>query len=146
MERKTIKEKVISGTVQKCRIKKQLNFEPLREIPAPMDKLGPVGLEFYGYVCEILMNNNMLTTGDIIPITDAAFWWELSCMSKQEIRTNGYFQISPNGFTSKTAAFQVLTDASKALSAFYKSYGLNFAVRSKLDMPKPEKKNEFDDI
>jgi P27 family predicted phage terminase small subunit len=143
---KTRQQKQASGTLEKRRDKTELSFDPLTELPEPMDQLSETGIEFYNRIGKILLSNGILTDADIVPLTEASGWWEIRCKMKGDINKNGCIQETQSGYTQKTASVQVLFDATRILDAFYKAYGLSFASRSKLNMPKKEKKNALLEI
>ena len=131
---KTIQQKMLSGTLQKCRMKNPVEYEPLKEIPDPLSKLDNPGKEFFEYVCSLLISNKQLTTADIPAITRAAGIWEIFMQAKSNCSKYGYFQETKSGYSAKNAHIQALVDCEKILTAFEKSYGLTLLSRSKIDI------------
>ncbi len=131
---KTNYQKKLSGTIQPCREKNPIDFEPVLEVPEPLSKLDKPGKEFFEYVCSLLISNKQLTTADLPAITRAAGIWEIFMQAKSACQEHGYYQETKSGYTAKNAHWQVLTDAEKILTGFEKSFGLTVLSRSKIDI------------
>lgn len=131
---KTIQQKKLSGTLQKCRMKNPVEYEPVKEIPEPLSKLDKPGSEFFEFVCSLLISNKQLSTADIPAITRAASVWGIFMEAKENCSKYGYFQETKSGYTAKNAHIQALVDCEKILTAFEKSYGLTLLSRSKIDI------------
>lgn len=127
-------QKQMAGTLQPCREKNLIDFEPVFEIPEPLSKLDQPGQEFFEYVCSLLISNKQLTTADLPAITRAAGIWEIFIQAKAACSKHGYYQETKTGYQAKNVHWQVLTDAEKILTGFEKSFGLTVLSRSKIDI------------
>jgi P27 family predicted phage terminase small subunit len=139
-------EKVKQGTIKKSRIKQELNYDPLGSIPAPAFKLNKDGVEFYERFCSILISNRTLTVADIPGITRAARWFEMYKDADKHILKEGPVQTTSTGYTQQTGWFTVMEKTEDRILKFEALYGMNLTARTKINLPKPEKKNDFDGI
>ena len=139
-----VKEK--AGTLQKCRVKNNPTYEPLTEIPAPSFDLNDFGMDYFAQFCNILLSNKTLTMADIPGITRNARMFELYKEADDGVRKDGAVQVTKTGYTAKTGYFVTMTDAMDRIEKFEALYGMNLASRLKMNLPKPAKKNAFEEI
>ncbi|MCX6252779.1 MAG: P27 family phage terminase small subunit [Bacteroidetes bacterium] len=144
MKKTTNNEKLIKGTLQKCRVKENLSYDPLNEIPKPEFDLNADGKEYFESFCSILLSNRTLTDADIPIITRAARYYELYKEADKGIKVNGAVQITQSGYSAKTGHFVAMLDAEKRITEIEALYGMNLTARGKINIPKTEKKNAFD--
>ena len=140
---KTNEQKIMQGTLRKSRIKRTLNFTPLNFIPKPLEELDKAGMQYYKYVCELLLSNKTLTSADIGAVTMAGKFYSVFSLAAENVKIHGYYQKTQSGYTSKNAHFQTMMDSNKALKEFESLYGLNLSSRLKLDLGKAGKNDKY---
>lgn len=142
---KTKFQKQLAGTLRPDRDRTPLTCEPLNEVPQPFAPLSDTGKRYFQAVCEVLLSNGTLTAADLPAITRAAEIYEFYVDAKKAVRELGAWTTTQSGYTSKSAPWQVMTDAEKALASFERSFGLTLAARAKLPpAPVKEGPNPFD--
>ena len=145
-KRATIEEKKIKKTARKDREIYSLSYDPISEVPEPAFDLNADGQKYFGRFCQILLSNKTLTIADIPIITRAAMYYEIFSDARDSVRINGATQITKTGYTAKNGYFVTMTDAEKRVTEIEALYGMNLTARTKINLPKPEKKNAFDEI
>lgn len=145
---KTRQQKIISGTYRPDREKSCMNFEPLKTVPEPFEKLSPKSRRYFENVCYCLLNSGALTQADIPIVTRASKIFGQWCDAQADIEKNGTIQRTQSGYSAKTAAWTIAIDCDKQLTSFEKSYGLSLSARQKMDIPqqKDAEPNPFDEL
>lgn len=138
-------EKIRRGTFESCKIRKTLSFAPLTTMPKPPDNLTDVGVKYFSDVCSSMISDRTLTSAYVPGIERAAKWYEIFVTSQREVEEKGGYQVTKTGYTAKSAAFQILCDTEKILSAFERSNGLNLFGHSKLPEA-PPKEDTYDEL
>lgn len=145
-DKKPIEQKQREGTARKDRIKLTLNYDPLIIVPKPAFKLNGDGLDYFNDFCNILISKKILTIADVPIITRAARYYEIYKAADEGVQKEGAVQITATGYTAKNGYFVTFTDCEKRITEIESLYGMNFTARSKINLPKEEKKNPFDDL
>jgi len=146
MNELTNKEKLQRGTLKKSRVKSCLSYEPLKKVPRPAFGLSHIGMDYFSKFCKILISIESLTMADVPGITRAARWYEIYKEAENDIIVHGSVQVTSTGYTQQTGYFSVMEKAEDRILKFEALYGMNLTARTKINLPKPEKKNPFDDI
>lgn len=146
MRKLSTSEKVSRGTLKKSREKANPTYDPLDHVPQPSFELNKDGREYFRQFCRILLSKNMLTSADIPGITRAARWYELYKQADESVSEKGAVQVTATGYTQQTGYFTVMEKSEDRLIKFEALYGMNLTSRMKINLPKPEKKNEFSDV
>lgn len=142
----TTEEKKKRGTLAKSRERDILSFDPLSAVPEPAFTLDEIGIQYFTRFCNILLSNKTLTIADIPIITRAAKWFVIFTIAEHEVTKVGSWQKTKTGYTQKTGAFTVMADADDRVMKIEALYGMNLTARTKINLPKTEKKNPFDEI
>jgi len=146
MIKKTAEQKQKQGTLKKSREKAILTYDPLIKVPSPTFKLTTIGRSYFTRFCQILISNKTLTVADIPLITRTARWYEIYKQSDKDVAEHGAVQITSTGYTQKSGYLTVMTDAEDRIVKSENLYGMNLSARTKINLPKTEKKNPFDEI
>jgi P27 family predicted phage terminase small subunit len=133
--RKTNLEKQMKGTLQKCRVKSGISFEPLCAIPPVPVNLQEDAVGFFKHCCEVLMSNDLLTAADVFEIEQAAFVYGEMRKAQRKVNEEGAVQVCSSGYTQKNANWQIIKDSFTMLSGFYNKYGFNVVSRENIEMP-----------
>jgi len=142
--RLTQEQKFQRGTLQKCRIKDSLTYEPLNELPAPAFELNEKGRDYFNRFCTILLSNKTLTIADIPIITRASKYYEIFIEANEGVKEYGAVQTTKTGYTAKNGYFVTMTDAEKRITEIEALYGMNLTARIRINIPKAEKTTPAD--
>ena len=117
-------------------------------MPTPPSDLTEIGVKYFNDCCESMISDRTLTSAYVPGIERAARWYEIFVTSQREVQEKGGYQVTKTGYTAKSAAFQILCDTEKILSAFERSNGLNLFGHSKLPEAPPAEDlyDELDEV
>lgn len=146
MQRKTNKQKQIQGTQEKSRIP-SMPFKLLTEIPAPFEPLDEAGERYFNYMCQVLIDNGLLTAAWIPDITAAAWLYSLYIENKNLVDKLGSIQEAQSGYRQKAPelvnAISILEHLKRL---FLKNYGLTPVDMEKVPKMKEDEQKSLDDL
>lgn len=134
------------GTLKKSRIKSNPTYAPIDQVPDPAFKLSPAGQEYFRQFCSILLSNKTLTLAYVPIITRAARWYEIYVEADKGVQKDGAVQVTSTGYTQKSGYMTAMADADDRITKIEEKFGLNLAANLKMDIPKQEKENPFDNV
>lgn len=141
---KHIKE--AQGTLTKSReTGAEMIWDCLKEIPDPEDCKGAEAVYYYR-VTSALMESGALARPFLPGIERAAYWFGLFTEARDHIRKHGFTQQTKSGYSQVTAYFTVMQTAHKFVCDFESRFGLNLADSIKLNISKPQVKNDLDKL
>jgi len=144
--RKSKAEKIASGTLQKCReVGNALEFRPISSVDVP-DYLEGYAVEFFEYYSRLMASVGLLTPADMLELEKASIAYSMMREAYDDLKENGSMQVTRSGYTQKTAAFTVYSDANKILSDFSNRYGLNVVSRERITMSEPDNEDDLDKL
>lgn len=143
---KSNEQKKVQGTLQKCRIKNPPTYQPLTTIPDPAFKVDPNGLQYFWDFCQVLLDNKLLNASYVPIITRAAYWFSIYHQAVSRVTKEGLTQTAKTGWEQKSAWFTVMSDAEDRITKIEEKFGMTLVSNLKLNIPKPEKENPFDDL
>lgn len=144
---KTNVEKQAQGTLQKCRIKQAICFDPLDSIPDIPDHLNEYSGEFFKQVCELFLSNGSLTAGNIPDITLASIWWGVARQAEESINgKDGIVQVYESGAKNVSPYLSVLDRATTQIQRFSDRYGLSLLSKQRVGIQGTKKEDPFDKL
>ena len=135
--------KKAQGTLQPCRVNSSpATAESLSAIPAVPKDVPDDGAGYFTWACEILFSFGELRTSFIPSITRAAQMHSQYARHWDIVNREGARQVCQSGYTQKTGAWTLMTEAHKFLNEFERDYGLTLASSQKISVPEKPKNNE----
>lgn len=105
----------------------------------PPAVLGKVGRQHWKDLAPLLVEHDLLTSGDLALFTQLCIAYELSIEARQTIKDEGLFRKDEEGVQRKHPGVQVWRDALMAYAKLAGEFGLSPAAREKLGVtPKEE--------
>jgi len=138
--------KEAQGTLRKCRVNTSpATSEPLSAIPAVPPEVPDDGAGYFTWACEILYSFGELRTSFIPSITRAAQMHSQYERHWAIVNETGALQTTQSGYTQKTGAWTLMTEAYKFLNEFEREYGLTLSSSQKITVQDKQKNNaDFD--
>lgn len=138
-----IKER--QGTLEKSRVLDHVEFSILDKVPE-LPELTGHKKEFFTYVCKVLLDQGLLTSAFIPDIEIAAGWYQILKDAEKAIAEEGYFQQTSTGYKALSPDITVMEKATKIITNFNQTYGLNLAYSQKIEKPQKKDKDELSDL
>jgi P27 family predicted phage terminase small subunit len=141
--RKPKNQKLLEGTYRPDRDQVGIVAKVTDTIPAPPDLLSEKAAVYFRSVCEVLKDLNILSTADIVIITQLAQNLEMNWLSYREIVDRGFTQSTATGYEAISPAYTVFEKTNKTIRDLTGLLGLSPAARERIKI-KPEEKADDD--
>jgi P27 family predicted phage terminase small subunit len=126
--------KQLAGNPSKKPIKKELEYEPLDELPEPPSYLSDEAKQIYRRIGSLLVSKRILTAADIEALSAYADACDLFIKATRDIQKNGTVMITKNGYEMIRPAFSVWKRALEEMRRFATELGLSPYSRSRLQL------------
>lgn len=94
--------------------------------------LGPVGKKHWKEIAPLLVEHDLLTTGDLALLTQLCVAFEIATEARQTMNDEGLFRRDEEGVQRKHPGMQVWRDATATYLRLAGEFGLSPAAREKL--------------
>ena len=100
---------------------------------------------YFTHVCNMLLYFGKLTPALIPTITRIAQIYDVYEKAQKIVAEDGAFQTTQSGYSTKSGAWTVMSEAHKIILDFEKENGFTLASSQKISIPdKPKNEEDFD--
>ena len=129
---------IAQGTYRKHRDVPTLQGVKLTSIPSPPEFLYGRSIDYFKNICNVLLEYDLLTVGDILLITQLAQALQLNENAWDHMKEKEPVQTSATGFHTISGWYSVYEKTSKQIRELSNLFGLNPSAREKFTIKEPD--------